>query len=141
VTDIERLNLRVTNKVGFSADRASRFDAGAPVSGTKAIAVHRRQPMLGLGVRDKTPIFVFPLLENGRPVELILLHLQFEKHARADVHEGLLAALPQRKEVLQTALEEAKGRPVTAAEICRLPLEVLLFGAADEAIRSCGDER
>ena len=138
--DIERLSLRVTNKTGCSADRASRFDGGAPVSGTKAIAVHRRQPMLVLGVCDKAPIFVFPLLENGRPVELVLLHLQFEKHAWADVHEGLLAALPQRKEVLQTALEEAKGRPVTAAEICRLPLEVLLFGAADEAIRSCGDE-
>ena len=139
--DIERLSLRVTNKTGCSADRASRFDGGAPVSGTKAIAVHRRQPMLVLGVRDNAPIFVFPLLENGRPVELVLLHLQFEKHAWADVHEGLLAALPQRKEVLQTALEEAKGRPVTAAEICRLPLEVLLFGAAHEAIRSCGDER
>ena len=140
VTDMERLSLRVVNKIGCSADRASRFDEGAPVSGTKAIAVHRRQPMLVLGIRDKVPIFVFPLLQNGRPVELVLLHLQFEKHARADVHEGLLAALPDRREMLQTTLEEAKGRPVTTAEICLLPLEVLLFGAADDAIRSGVEE-
>jgi glucosamine--fructose-6-phosphate aminotransferase (isomerizing) len=130
---VERANLRVITKTGCSSDRPSRFENGAPVSGTKAVALRCRQALLVRGIRDDVPILVFPLLKNGCPSEVILLHLQFKTQISLTVRESLLNALPQRREALQAVLEEASGRPVTAAEIARLPLDILLFATPEQA--------
>ena len=139
-TQVERVNLRVIAKIGCSSDRLSRFESGAPVSGTKAVVLRRRQALLVRGVRDNVPIFVFPVLKNGWPAEVILLHLEFKAQISLSVRESLLNALPQRREALQTVLEEANGRPVTTAEIAQLPLDTLLFATPEQAVALCATE-
>jgi hypothetical protein len=89
------------------------------------------------GVRDDVPIFVFPVLKDGWPAEVILLHLEFKTQIGPSVRESLLNALPQRREALQAVLEEASGRPVTTAEIARLPLDILLFATPEQAVTLC----
>jgi hypothetical protein len=93
------------------------------------------------GVRDNVPIFVFPVLKNGWPAEVILLHLEFKAQISLSVRESLLSALPQRREALQAVLEEANGRPVTTAEIAQLPLDILLFATPEQAVALRATER
>jgi glucosamine--fructose-6-phosphate aminotransferase (isomerizing) len=140
-TQVERAKLRVITKIGCSSDRPSRFESGAPASGTKAVALRRRQALLVRGVRDNVPIFVFPVLKNGWPAEVILLHLEFKAQISLSVRESLLSALPQRREALQAVLEEANGRPVTTAEIAQLPLDILLFATPEQAVALRATER
>lgn len=135
-TNAEQLYLRVTRKTGSAIDKESRFDNSAPISGTKALVVRRRQPLLVRGIRDSAPILVFPLMREGKPVEIVLLHLTLKTSSTEDIRSRLLAVLPQRRELLQSAIEEAKGSPITLSEISCLPLDVLLFEAPDEVART-----
>ena len=111
----DELHLRSEQKIGQAAGLESRFDSGAPLAGTKLTAVRRRQPLVVLGIRDGAKLLVFPILRGGRPVEVVLLHLELGGEVGAKVKLRFLEAFPQRTEQLADYFGEVLGTPGRAA--------------------------
>ncbi len=123
----EEVHLRVAQKIGLARDAESRFDRGAPIAGTKLTAARRRQPMVVQGVRDGARLLVFPILEGGKPVEVVLLHLELRPEINERQKLRFLEAFPQRAEQLVEHFGEILGRQVDLRELARLPTQSLLF--------------
>lgn len=121
------LGLRVRKKIGLARDARSRFDEGAPLTGTKATVVRRRQAMVIEGIRDGSRLLVFPVLRRGQPVEVVLLHLVLAESPGEARKLRFLEAFPQRAEQLTEHFGEILGRPVELRELARLEAEDLLF--------------
>lgn len=121
------LGLRAIRKIGLAGGARSRFDDVAPLTGTKATVVRRRQAMVVEGIRDGARLLVFPVLRRGRPVEVVLLHLTLAEAVGERRKLRFLEAFPQRAEQLTDHFEEILGRPVELRELARLDTESLLF--------------
>ena len=80
--------IRVLQKAGSSRGIPSRADQGAPLEGSKWLAVKRSSLFFGRGGRDGRPVLVLPLYEKGRCRRLLLMHTP----CRKDVEPSLLAA-------------------------------------------------
>ena len=119
--------LRVARKIGLATGARSRFEDGAPLTGTKLTAVRRRQAMVVEGVRDGARLLVFPVLRRGQPVEVVLLHLELAEGVGEQAKLRFLEAFPQRAEQLTDHFGEILGRPVELRELARLDSESLLF--------------
>jgi glucosamine--fructose-6-phosphate aminotransferase (isomerizing) len=82
-----RSTLRVTQRHGLSEHLHSRADGGSPLRGTKRWVVANRSLFAGVGGRDGRFIAIVPLVVEGQPEHVALLHLKLR--GRASLHDKL----------------------------------------------------
>ena len=88
--------------------------------------------MVVTGIRDDSRLLVLPILKDGLPVELVLLHLELRDDVSAKHKLRFLQAFPHRAEEVAEHLEEMLGRRIEIAELTALDVESLVFAQLAE---------
>ncbi len=113
--------IRVSKKIGTSRDIPSRADGGAPLEGSKWLAVKRSTLFFGRGGRDGRPVLALPLYRKARCSRLLLMHTP----CRAGVEPALLAealrAFQGRLDEIEAEVTE-RGIPWTVDLLAGAPL-------------------
>jgi glucosamine--fructose-6-phosphate aminotransferase (isomerizing) len=123
--------LRVTRKTGAARDLPSRADGGAPLTGSKRLAVQSRTVRLVRGALDGRLVLMIPEQTGARVHAITLMHVVLPDRARADDLIELLDLTGLRLEEIRAAVTE-RDHAFAPAELGRLPVELVLLGNVDE---------
>jgi glucosamine--fructose-6-phosphate aminotransferase (isomerizing) len=98
--------LRVTQRHGVSEHMHSRAQDGSPLRGTKRWVVANRSLFAGVGGRDGRFIAIIPLVAEGLPQEVVLLHLGLRGEASLQDKMSFLKQYRGRLEAIRDAAME-----------------------------------
>jgi glucosamine--fructose-6-phosphate aminotransferase (isomerizing) len=98
--------LRVTARFGVAEGMHSRAEGGCPLRGTKRRVVASRTVFAGVGGRDGRPVAIVPLIREGQPRELALLHLGLRGDASLHDKLSFLKQYAGRLEAIRDAATE-----------------------------------
>ncbi len=113
--------LKVVEKVGSSRGIPSRADGGAPLEGSKWLAVKRNTLFFGRGGRDGRPVLVIPLYSKGIPDGILLAHTPCREKVEAPVLARALEAFGGRLDEIEAEVTE-RGIKWSPALLAGAPL-------------------
>ncbi len=116
--------LKVLKKTGTSLGIPSRADRGAPLEGSKWLAVKRSALFFGRGGRDGRPVLVLPLYRKGRCSRLLLMHTPCKEGVEPAVLAEALQAFQGRLDEIQAEVTE-RGIPWSVELLRGAPLPEL----------------
>ena len=116
--------LKVLKKTGTSREIPSRADGGAPLEGSKWLAVKRSALFFGRGGRDGRPVLVLPLYRKGRCARLLLMHTPCRERVEPAVLAEALQAFQGRLDEVEAEVTE-RGIPWSVDLLSGAPLPEL----------------